>query len=167
MQEEILNAGPIPSKEWNALHDLYLSTGGENWDYEGYNVDFDISFWTNARKRNITDPRNNIAPWNFTSPSANPCLQRWQGITCTCSSVPMLHAAYYYYDDNNAFPATVSCSVTKLALNSMNLSGYIPESFSKLTNLNHVHISLNPFIGQIPTGTVYKRTVSSDANIVN
>lgn len=26
-------------------------------------------------------------PWNFTNPTVNPCLDNWQGITCSCSIV--------------------------------------------------------------------------------
>ena len=48
------------AQEILALHELYLSTSGDEWTW------YDLSYGI---------------PWNFTA-NCNPCGQEWQGVTC-------------------------------------------------------------------------------------
>ena len=56
----------VPSHERQALHDLYVSTNGDDWIY----LDGDLGHW------------------NFTDPDINPCSTSdpWQGLNCTVNS---------------------------------------------------------------------------------
>ena len=64
----------IPSHERQALHDLYVSTNGDDWIYQ------------NGDEGN----------WNFTDPDVNPCSSSdpWQGLNCT---VIFSDSSSYYY----------------------------------------------------------------------
>jgi hypothetical protein len=65
----------IPSHERQALHDLYISTNGDEWIYQD----------------------GDGGHWNFTDPDVNPCSSSdpWQGLNCTViSSEP---SDYYCY----------------------------------------------------------------------
>jgi len=66
----------IPSYERRALHDLYLSTNGNNWVYQN----------------------GDEGHWNFTNPDVNPCSSSdpWQGLYCSSSSSELI---YYYITD--------------------------------------------------------------------
>jgi hypothetical protein len=56
----------VPSYERQALHDLYLSTNGDEWKYQ----------------------YGDEGHWNFTDPDVNPCLlsDPWQGLNCSINS---------------------------------------------------------------------------------
>ncbi len=100
----------FPTSEYFALQDLYASTNGSFWH------------WLNTTDQSI--------PWNFTNPTVNPCLDNWQGITCSCS--------------------IVICSVSMLILESHNLIGRLPDSIGQLSNLTILNLKRNQLTGIIP-----------------
>jgi Leucine-rich repeat (LRR) protein len=103
----------IPSSEMQGLQALYTSTKGEYWLWrEPY------SFFGN--------------PWNFTSPTANPCVDSWQGVTCS------------------SLCATSSCFVTELFLYLYDLDGTLPSEISLLSQLVNLDLSYNRIMGRIP-----------------
>ena len=65
----------IPSHERQALHDLYVSTNGDDWIYQN----------------------GDEGHWNFTVPDVNPCSSSdpWQGLNCTVISFDS--SSYYYH----------------------------------------------------------------------
>ncbi len=69
------NYEKFPSKERQALHDLYTSTNGDDWIYQD----------------------GNLGHWNFTDPDVNPCSSSdpWQGLNCTVISSDT--NSYYYH----------------------------------------------------------------------
>ena len=62
----VVTSRNIPSNERQALHDLYVSTNGDEWIY----LDGDQGHW------------------NFTDPDVNPCSSSdpWQGLNCSMNS---------------------------------------------------------------------------------
>ena len=79
-------------------------------------------------------------PWNFTG-SHNPCQEKWIGISCPT---------------NCYFPfSTVSCVVTELSLDRMNLTGSIPNEIGELTSLVSLRLAFNQLNGTLPSG-LYK-----------
>ena len=71
------NGRNIPSHERQALHDLYVSTNGDDWIYQD----------------------GNLGHWNFTDPDVNPCSSSdpWQGLNCTVVSSES--DSYYYISE--------------------------------------------------------------------
>ena len=69
------NTRNIPSIERHALHDLYVSTNGDDWIYQD----------------------GDDGHWNFTDPDVNPCSSSdpWQGLNCTVISSDS--SSYYYH----------------------------------------------------------------------
>ena len=65
----------LPFKERQALHDLYVSTNGDDWVYQD----------------------GDEGHWNFTDPDVNPCSSSdpWQGLNCTVISTNT--STHYYY----------------------------------------------------------------------
>ena len=67
----------IPSHERQALHDLYISTNGDEWIYQD----------------------GDDGHWNFTDPDVNPCSSSdpWQGLNCSTTS--SFVSSYYYISE--------------------------------------------------------------------
>ncbi|KAJ1387351.1 hypothetical protein B484DRAFT_409926, partial [Ochromonadaceae sp. CCMP2298] len=88
----------------DALRALYDSTDGPNW------------LWG--------DLSSGRAEWNF-KPGANPCAERWQGVTCGgCSNGG-------------------ECFVSKLQLPSFNLVGTLPAALGNLKGLSELDLNSN------------------------
>jgi hypothetical protein len=110
-----VNGGTVSEQQLTALQTLYMSTNGLYWifqpNYTAYGV-----------------------PWDVTDPSANPCLDRWQGVTCSanCSTAP-------------------TCNVTALALPEFNMSGPLNPELTGLVALTSIDFSKNALVGTIPS----------------
>ena len=67
----------IPSHERQALHDLYISTNGDEWIYQD----------------------GDGGHWSFTDPDVNPCSSSdpWQGLNCSTTSSSI--SSYYYISE--------------------------------------------------------------------
>lgn len=68
--------------------------------------------------------------WNFSTPEVNPC-GGWQGVTCANSSVPGQQ------------------NVIEVFLQTYNMTGRLPDSFSNLTYLNHINFDYNALTGTL------------------
>jgi hypothetical protein len=97
----------VPAYEISALSDLYQSADGDSWSWN--------------------QPGNK---WNFTD--ADPCLDSWQGVTCS----------------NNDTASTLH--VLGLQLPNFHLVGYIPASLGNLTFLQALDLSRNSLDSTIP-----------------
>ena len=66
----------IPSYERQALHDLYVSTNGDDWMYQD----------------------GDLGHWNFTNTDVNPCSSSdpWQGLNCNVNSISS-DISYFYH----------------------------------------------------------------------
>ena len=129
----------IPASEMSALYDLYNATNGESWH------------WSNSPTEGI--------PWNFSNNSApnnNPCVDHWQGISCSFSTpFEFYHVTGIVLPSYNligTLPYSVSglSQLQDLELDSNLLSGTIPESLGNLTQLQYMYLYLNGLTGTIP-----------------
>ena len=129
----------IPSHERQALHDLYVSTNGDDWIYQD----------------------GDQGRWNFTDPDVNPCSSSdlWQGLNCTVISSDS--SSYYYhiseiilseYDLRGTIPSNMMnlMQLNSLDLGSNRLSGSIPAWIGNLTSLEGLYFNYNYFNGTIP-----------------
>jgi hypothetical protein len=140
------NSMIIPLGEWNALYDLYNSTNGNYW------------IWQNESISGLK--------WNFTNGITNSNVCLWQGLSCTCSNSSEYHqyqhdeliygaAGYYYasyYDDvvNMDYYPSQQCSINKIYLINYNLTGSLPCSINRLSNLSHIHLVQNRLTNILP-----------------
>lgn len=124
----------IPDSELNALQELYISTGGENWNWD-----------EQAALGTI---------WNFSQPDPNPCLQNWQGIVCDCRSiqchVATLHLSHYGL--NGTLPNSLDqlTELNSLVLSINYISSTIPPQLGNLSKLVEIDFSSNQFTGELP-----------------
>jgi Leucine-rich repeat (LRR) protein len=128
-------------QQLNALHALYNSTNGKNWDWE-----------TNTAVYGIK--------WNFNVANANPCSSKWQGITCTygtqCTSAKpcnVISLALPAYDLIGSIPAAIGnlTYLTTLNLSSNNIFNSIPRSIGLIRNLSVLSLATNHINGTIPS----------------
>ena len=146
----------IPEQEISALHDLYISTNGDNWNWQ--NSSYGV-------------------PWNFTA-NCNPCAEDWQGISCSHGSpLHVIIISLASYNLNGILPASVM-NITELTQfdvsnNYLNgklhnptipifiiltfslykhfLTGTIPASLGQLYNLEYLWLYSNAELtGSIP-----------------
>ena len=147
----------IPDYEIQALQDLYDATNGPNWGWRG-----------------------TVGKWDF-SVNPNPCLDNWQGITCTnftlsgslnveqiqltaylligtlpesignFSMLTILRLSSNYV--NSTIPDTLHglAKLQVLDFNSNDLTGTLPNSVRNLTALQQLSIELNELHGTIPS----------------
>jgi Leucine-rich repeat (LRR) protein len=99
----------LPTIQFSALYDFYNATNGQYWQWDGY---------------------ENI--WDFSNPLANPCIEQWEGITCT------------YSNETNLF------GILAMELTSHNLTGSIPSTLQQLANLTILALNYNHLYGEIP-----------------
>jgi hypothetical protein len=95
----------IPSSETQGLQALFTSTNGKHWLWRR-----PYSFFGNL--------------WNVTSPTANPCVDSWQGIKYSSLCVDS------------------SCFVTELVLTLYNLDGTLPPEISLLSQLTRLDLNI-------------------------
>jgi hypothetical protein len=119
----------IPSSEYQALKDLYISTQGNSWTLR---LSSGFSNWH----------FDSIIQWN-------PCSEKWQGVMCTCSTSTGSHLGNIYYDDH--VDNFTYCNVKKIFLSLSNLQGFLPDSIGNLTELTHFSASKNGLTGSLPT----------------
>lgn len=119
----------LPQSEYNALHDLFISTGGNDWT------------WT-------LPVTVNGFPWRFDNVS-DPCLNQWQGIACRCTkdlfnntkcitesiSLAEMNLAGSIPDSISAFSEMIF-----LYLTDNKITGPIPETLGDLGYLETVRI---------------------------
>ena len=130
----------IPDYEMQALKDLYDSTGGDNWRWKNYGVQWDF---TNGNKLQCTAD-------DYTS---------WQGLTCTYNSsndlfhVTSINLRWWYYNLNGTLPDSLGqlSELNYLQLDSESLLfGSIPASLGQLSKLSYLSISYNSLTGTLP-----------------
>ena len=138
----LLAAPTIPDSEWNALFDLYNATNGKEWHW---------------RTLDLLDKKPVGIPWNFSDPALNnPCVDKWQGISCSFSSpyehynivgidLPMRNLTGTLPD---SLGTLVQLELLYLLLNQ--LTGTIPKSLGNLVQLEYVDLRSNQFIGSLP-----------------
>jgi hypothetical protein len=98
----------IPSYQIDALEDLYNSTNGWNWNWK--------------------EPERLFgSKWYFSEANPNPCVEGWQGITCStvCSRT--------------------SCGVIEIVLGGYDLDGTLPMTLGNITTLTVLEIYSNHF----------------------
>eukprot|EP01033_Poteriospumella_lacustris_P006041 gene6041-4336_t len=137
--------------QYEALQDLYISTGGSNWRWF-----------------------ENGAQWDFSSGS-DPCEDSWEGIVCVgknvvsitlnfchlVGSIPPSIGNFSFLDQlsfeynhlTGSLPSTVGKLrlMTGLYLNDNFLSGQIPPTIGNLANLIQLNFDFNRFSGSIPS----------------
>jgi hypothetical protein len=99
----------VPSYQIEALQDLYDSTNGWQWNWKVPLTEYGVK-------------------WNFSQTSPNPCIEGWQGISCSsdCSHAP--------------------CLITELVLDGYGLDGTLPMSLGNITSLITLQIYSNPLL---------------------
>jgi hypothetical protein len=128
----------IPPEEMSALSDFFSSTNGTNWTKPKYN--------------------QSGIKWNFDHGSqSHPCFDNWLGISCVCnvnaSNFHRFGSAFYsdYYYFPNTSPDEqlssdhITCHINKIYLIDYNLVGTLPDSFSDLQHLTHIHLAQQHF----------------------
>lgn len=115
----------IPISEFNALQSIYDSASGDGWrwlvPYDQYGF-----------------------PWSFSNlssyfgdpyPNSNPCIEQWQGVTCSPCTSP--HEEYH---------------ITELILNTMDMHGSVSSAIANLTHLVTLEMEKNHFLtGPFPS----------------
>ena len=153
----------LPSTEYLALYDLYISTNGAHWNWR-------LPYTTNGY------------PWKFVVPEENPCsaTNPWQGIACTSTcgtkqcyiqaitlsdyglegTIPDTTGRFPFAENLvlsvNAIVGTIPPSIGNLTsaqtldLSVNGLNGIIPSSLGKLTKLTSLLLHSNNITGSIP-----------------
>lgn len=125
----------FPPLELSALNDLYNSTDGEHWLWDGYGKE-----------------------WNFTEISPNPCLEQWEGLICSsnctvvgveCHVVGILIQAYNLI---GTIPPSIGnfSELEDLSLSENYLYGSIPDSIGNLLKLKYFYPCFNQLSGSLP-----------------
>eukprot|EP01032_Pedospumella_encystans_P012385 gene12385-14334_t len=121
--------------ELETLEDLYSSTGGENWHWNGQQAG---------------------VPWNF-SGIANPCADNWQGISCstnisTSNVIHVVRLKLPVHHLRGELPASIGnlTELMELDLSANMLNGTIPGSIGNLRQLQLFNMSENFWSGSIP-----------------
>ncbi len=122
----------MTEQEYNALYDLYYSTNGPYWNWNGsvFNLPDVITF----------DPLDfpDSVPWDFSKYDlSSPCVDRWDGITCSCAD-PLPDGDIY-------------CYVIGLSLPAHNVTGTLPESLTYLQYLEELDFLDNRLSSTIPS----------------
>lgn len=128
-----------------ALYDLYNSTNGPNW-----------AWYYNTEKYGIR--------WNF-SATANPCVDRWQGLNCSTNSSDyhITHIHLTAYDMKGTLPASIGLlsELSTISVDFNGLQGSLPATIGNLTKLRILNINSNLIGGTIPQSLYCLRNLSS------
>ena len=121
---------------------------------------YDLYNSTNGPEWTWITPYNSVNgfPWNFTNMDENPCLSLWQGILCIDNSTSdsYFHIGEIYLPNFN-LSGTLPSSIEKLTqleyltINSCDLYGKIPNSIGNLSNLIGLDLDSNKLSGTIPS----------------
>lgn len=122
----------IPYREYNALFDLYNSTQGEFWSW-----------------REITAFGS---PWDFENTSSDPCINQWQGLTCSSTIGSIVEIDLADYNLNGTLPGTIGdfSHLRSLSLSNNSIHSFIPDTIGNATQINHLDLSYNTLSGQMP-----------------
>ncbi len=115
------NTSNVPFYEYQALQEIYDTMNGEHWEW-----DFHLSKSTH---------------WNFTGPQHNPCVEKWQALTCICKNTTTTATLE---EINN----TTDCNIHALLLFQYNLQGSIPASVGNFSNITWIDMSKNTITGE-------------------
>ncbi len=124
----------LSQTEFNSLHDFYNATNGRYWQWHNISAHSSV--------------------WNFSNPNANPCLDNWQGLTCSCG-LKICTVSILYLDHHNLsghLPDSMENFDTMLilVLRGNNITGSITESIGNITTLQVLDLSYNMIHGKIP-----------------
>ena len=134
----LANSGALNHSEMWALKNLYMSTGGEKWNWRA-----DHHRWGK--------------PWNFSLNNEgdfihSPCNEFWAAVECGCNLTFRPHyglQSTYYYDDYT-LTNNKECHITKIMLVDYGLEGLFPDVFYNLSWLVHLHLARGSMRGIIP-----------------
>lgn len=124
----------IPASQFVSLYDLYQFTNGSHWTWRNESLAGNI--------------------WNFTSSTANPCFEKWQGINCSTSEplvIVEVNLASYRLEGFLSDSLGYLVNLTKLDLSGNVLQGVVPSTLGNLVNLQYLEFSNNTLNGTIPT----------------
>ncbi len=128
----------IPIAEYYALEDFYLAANGDDW-----------SFYSSKLYQVVG------VPWNFSSINNNPCVERWQGLTCQCTATRCNIEKIILRKYNVRGPLSPAIGsfpqLTELNLNRNWLNGTFPDTLQQLTALTSLSCGFNNFSGPVPT----------------
>lgn len=126
LQSATLSSNPLPSQaEYDALMDLYQSTGGANWI--------------------------NNSGWNSANPNIVEYVGNWHGVITDANG----HVTYLTLSENNlvgAVPASLEnlANLYWLDFRSNSLIGDLEDWLGVFSNLSVLHLANNSFSGPIP-----------------
>lgn len=122
----------VPPSEIEALHAVFNSTNGHNWN------------WRNASEGRV---------WVFDA-SANPCTDNWQGVSCSLlPPLNVVNLTLFDFNLHGSLPNELG-NLTKLTFlriaQNNGLVGTLPHTLSKLSRLDALDISASAITGTIP-----------------
>ena len=131
----------IPTKEKQALEDLYAATNGEQWT-QAWELNQPVTEWNGVT---ITDGHVTAVSLMFnnltgTLPSSLENLEQLQILELSFNKI------------EGTLPSALGnlSKLEVLALNGNNLTGIIPTTIGNLTSLRQLHLSSNTLTGQVP-----------------
>ncbi len=143
----------LTSDEMFALHSLWQSSNGPNWNYTQLHKSLVAS--------DLIADYSGIAMWNFTGPTNtsfyyDPCLNdlQWAGLMCSCSpscvitGIALPHANL---EGNLVLAPVLGRSLINLMLAMNKLDGTIPKTLSEYTNLQSLRLHDNNLEGSLPS----------------
>jgi Leucine-rich repeat (LRR) protein len=123
----------VPIVQYDALYEFYKATGGDTW------------LWRDGRGME----------WNF-SDGSDPCIDQWQGLTCTYDEVEfaanIIAMNLTLYNLSGSIPQSIDAlsHLTVLLLANNSLTNTIPSSVGNLQHLQSLILQQNQITGSIP-----------------
>lgn len=123
----------FPLSEYEALHDLFIDTGGDNWAWKSFSGKV----------------------WDFLE-HVNPCDMNWQGITCSFNATSNTsNVERIILPDFNLvgfLPRSIGnfTKLTDLVLELNCLQGPVPDELERLLSLEVLYMNHNRFSGSLP-----------------
>lgn len=120
----------MPASEYQALKDLYHSTGGDEWSWKDY---------------------DGAIAWNFTG-GADPCGDNWQGIDCDDDKKHVTRLVLTGMGLVGRLPDSIGDLpwLVHLILNCNILTGRVPDTMMDLTSLEILNMNQNMLEGELP-----------------